>query len=330
MDERSGQTAKAMAPCGRAARRDDNAPMPRKLLFHDLIMAPAREHGYGVYWLRLYAVGATRVAVVTEVPGNPGQSVVNASEAIVEEILRQFEVDAGSLALFLVMPSGFTGGALTAWQVHDSPELRWDRVTIGDIEGFVGQPLAALPAHVDLLDRVLALGGDANDEVHEPVFEAIPVDKLPPPHLPFKCALAERFEAIKANVGPEDVDQADSVRLGEQFLATLTADDRASCDFHAADWRSIAEESVRILETSPSADQDGLVTLARSCPLPSSDRRWLASLFGQPVVVHERSFGDGQHRGCALRFSGARQAVVVRRFRTLRVEPGVWIYGGDG
>lgn len=310
--------------------RADNAHMPGTLLFHDLITAPRREHGYGIYWLRLYTAGAGRVAVVTEVPGNPGQSVLNATETIVEEIRRQFEVDPESLASYLVMPSGFTGGARKAWQVHGSPELRWGRVTIADIEGVVGQPLAALPAHVDLLDRVLALGGDPADELQEPVFEAISVDELPPPHLPFKCAFADRFEAIKAKGSGEDTEQQDAVRLGELFLAGLTPDDRASCDFHAADWRSIADAGVRILETSPSADQDGLAALARSWPLPALERRWLASLFNEPVVVHEHSFGDGQHRGCALRFSGARQGVVVKRFRTLRVAPGVWIYSGDG
>lgn len=308
----------------------DSSPIPDALLFHDLITAPRRKYGYGIYWLRLYAIGAKRVAVVTEVPGNSGQSVINASEAIVAETRRLLDVDPASLTLYLVMPSGFTGGARKAWQVHDSPELRWERVNIAEIEGVVGRPLAALPAHRDLLDRVLALGGDLDDEIDAPVFEAIAVDELPPPHLPFKCALAERFEVIKAERGDEDTDLADAVRPEEQFLASLTADDRASCEFHAADWRSIADEGVRILETSTSADQDELVALARSCRLPSVERRWLVSLFDQPVVVHENSFGDGQHRGCALRFSGARQAVVVRRFRTFRVEPGVWIYGGDG
>lgn len=304
--------------------------MPRRLLYHDLIAAPPAEHGFGIYWLRLYADGEARVAVVTEVPGNPGQSVMNASETVVEEIERRFNVDAASLMSFLVMPSGFTGDTQKAWRVHLAPATRWNKVTLADIEGVIGRRLAPLPAHADLLDRVLALGGDPEDEIQEPVFETIAVEELPPPHLPFKCALADRFETMKAQSGAEDDDEADAAALGQRFLASLTPEDRATCTFHAANWRSIADESVRILEGSPSANEDELVARAGASSLPEQERRWLVSLFAQPVLVHEQSFGDGQHRGCALRFSGASRAVVVRRFATMHVEPRVWVYTGDG
>lgn len=304
--------------------------MPRRLLFHDLISAPPAEHRFGIYWLRLYTDGEARVAVVTEVPGNPGQSVMNATETVVEEIERRFDIDAASLRSYLVMPSGFTGETQKAWRVHLVPAIRWDKVTLPDIEGVIGQRLAPLPAHADLLGRVLALGGDPEDEIQEPVFETIAVEELPPPHLPFKCALADRFETMKAQSGAANDDQADAAALGQRFLASLTPEDRATCAFHAADWRSIADESVRILERSPSANENKLVGLASSCLLPQPERRWLVSLFDQPLLVHEGSFGDGQHRGCALRFSGASRAVAVRRFATVQVAPRVWVYTGDG
>jgi hypothetical protein len=83
--------------------------MPQRVLFNDLPEAPPQEKGYGIYWIRLYGDSTRPVAVVTEVPGNPGQSVMNASEVIVEEIGRRFEIETASLTCYIVMPSGFTG-----------------------------------------------------------------------------------------------------------------------------------------------------------------------------------------------------------------------------
>jgi hypothetical protein len=302
----------------------------RAALFHDLITVPQINRGGGIYWLRLYAPVSGRVAVVTEVPGNPGRSVMNASEAIFEEIGRRFEIDNASLTSYIVMPGGFTEAARKAWRVSVLPDLRWDEVTIRDIEGLVGHPLEPIPDHRELFGRVLSLGGDPDDELHEPVFEAVRVEDLPSPHLPSRCALADRFRAMKATQRDEGGGLADAALVGARFLESLTADDRATCPFHAADWLSIAAESVRMVDSSPSADQDGLVAKAEASGLPPVERRWLASLFRAPVVVYEDGFGDGQHRGCALRFSGASRAVVVREFKTTRVEPRVWIYAGDG
>lgn len=307
----------------------DNPQMSLELRYHDLITAPPAEHGFGIYWLRLYSGGGDYVAVVTEVPGNPGGSVMNASEAIVTEIRRRFAINAVELNSYLVIPGGRTGDIHMAWQVHVRPKIRWDKVTFADIEGVLGQRLEPIPAHADLLGRVVALGGDPEDEIEEPVYEAIAVNDLPPPHNPFKCALFERFKTMKAQSGETD-DDAQAAAIGRRFLASLTAEDRATCDFHAVDWRAVADESVRILEGSPSAGEDELITLARSTQLPDRERRLLVSLFAEPVLVHEDSFGDGQHRGCALRFSGASRAVVVRRFATVRIESRAWVYTGDG
>jgi hypothetical protein len=304
--------------------------MRQAILFNDLLTAPPQEQGYGIYWLRLYGDGARPVAVVTEVPGNPGQSVMNASEVIVEEIGRRFEIETASLACFIIMPAGFTEATRKAWRVHVVPRLRWDDVSIADIEGVLGHPLEPIPAHEELFERVLALGGDPEDKVQEPVFEAIAVEQLPAHHLPFKCALADRFEAMKADLTDEASELRGVASLGERFLGSLTVADRASCPFHAPDWRSVADESVRILKGSPFADQEGLVARARSAALPPVERRWLTSLFDTPLIVHEGSFGDGQHRGCAVRFGGASRAVVVRCYKSTPVEPAAWIYSGDG
>ena len=155
-------------------------------------------------------------------------------------------------------------------------------------------------------------GRDLEDEIEEPVFEAVHVDDLPPPHAPWKCAYAGRFEAMKAEFGKVEFSSDELAAIGERFLESLSPEDRASCRYHEGDWQVIAQESIRILGQFPSTDRMDLTEAARASGLPANDRRWLVSLFRDPVVAHDRSYENGQHRGCALRFSGAKQAAVVR------------------
>ncbi|HEX7948884.1 MAG TPA: hypothetical protein VF494_00940 [Candidatus Limnocylindrales bacterium] len=301
--------------------------MPHALIYHDLITAPPGLARPGIYWLRLYAEGRRRIAIVTEVPGNPAQNVLNACEHIVAEIERQFSVDSSHLSTYIVLPHGSAASdRRLVWRA----EPNWPEASIAEIEAVIGQRLAALPPHADLLWRVIAAGGDLEDEIEEPVFEATPVDELPPPHAPWKCAFAPRFDAMKADIGTVHVSDDELLAVGERFIASLTAADIASCPYHAGDWRAIADESVRVLERSATTDRGALAGLAGSSDLSTIDLGWLVSLFQDPVVAHDRSFGNGQHRGCALRFSGASHAAVVRGFRTRRVGPGVWLYEGDG
>jgi hypothetical protein len=295
------------------------------LLFHDLVTAPPWETGFGIYWLRLYADGATRVAVVTEVPGNHGRSVLNATEDLVSESERRSVGDDSPLTTYLVMPSGFTGGPRMAWRVVAEPKLEWQDVDVADIERAVGQRLAPLPGHSALLERVLALGGDAQDTVNELIFSVMRVAELPPPHRPSGCARYDRLRSMEADAGEEAAPQ----EVGARFIGSLTPADRASCRFHADDWQSVADESVRILGATVSGGRDEMAQRARQAALGTAERRWLLSLFDSPVDVRGGGYTDGQHRGCALRFSGAKAAAVVTGYRTTKVEPMVWVYGGD-
>ena len=62
-----------------------------------------------------------------------------------------------------------------------------------------------------------------------------------------------------------------------------------------------------------------------------SDLRWLVSLFEQPVIVTGGGYTDGQHRGCALRLSGAPRAVVVTGSEDVPLPRlNDWQYEGDG
>lgn len=297
------------------------------LAYHDLISVPLG----AIYWLRAYLDREECLAVVTEVPGNPGPSVINGSETILSDIASRLTVDPAMLACYLVIPSGAIAAAsASAWRVHLRPELHWEEITVAEIEGALGRPLDPIPPHKELLRRVVAMGGDPEEEHEEPVFEKVAVANLPPPSLPFRCALAERFHLMRRDLGPGELSTEEAIALGQRFRKSLSVDDRRRCRFHLADWRAIADESVRILESSHSQTRDALAEAARASRLPSADRRWLTSLFSHPVVVHDQIYGDGQHRGCALHFSGASEAVAVRAFHTYRGEPKTWTYTDDG
>ena len=110
----------------------------------------------------------------------------------------------------------------------------------------------------------------------------------------------------------------------------LTAADRTSCRYHNAEWRAIADESVRILEQLGHCDTERYIEAARRSSLGDIDRRCLVSLFGDPIRVGGGAYSNGQHRGCALRFSGAGRAAIHVNDERLADVCDDWTYLGGG
>jgi hypothetical protein len=54
------------------------------------------------------------------------------------------------------------------------------------------------------------------------------------------------LRAVKADAEKESR-HYDWGRIGRAFTDTITADDTGSCYYHNADWKAIADESVRII-----------------------------------------------------------------------------------
>ena len=148
-----------------------------------------------------------------------------------------------------------------------------------------------------------------------PVFEAVLVARLAPPFNPYKCVHRERFKAVFGG-GPYRIEKA------REFVASLTSEDISKCWYHQADWAAIADESIRILQTAGTMQPVGrYAAAARESGLTGDDRRWLISLFDDPIVADEAGYTNGQHRGCALRFSGASRAAVVTRYDDADSQP---------
>jgi hypothetical protein len=293
---------------------------------------PLGERKPGVYWLRLLTSDEGHsVAVATEVPGNPAMSVTNAISRVADYVMQRFQIRRGRLRLYQVWPRGCHGAESGVKYVSIDHGLAWRRASRREIETIVGLRMPVLPSHSELYARVLALGGGVSRETWRPIFEAVDVGDLPPPHRPFQCAHAARFETI-LNAGASAFPDSGDAHLaaGREFLNTLTAADLAGCRYHQADWKPITNESVRIVEALGEQDTERYVVDANHSYLTGSDRRGLVSLLTHPIDIRGGGYTDGQHRACALRFSGAARAAVVVREALVRQSCEDWVYAGVG
>ena len=178
---------------------------------------------------------------------------------------------------------------------------------------------------------MLALGGGTTEEIVRDIFEAVSVTRLPPPHNPAQCKHRDRFAPISAQHQAAGKDWFDAdLEAGCAFLATLTPGDLRTCTYHQANWKAIAGASVRILENLGPREPKDYLAAAERIRLRRRDRPWLFSLFRDPIIIVSSSYTNGQHRGCALRFSGAERAVVVTGTESLGEENADWTYLGDG
>ncbi|MHB1526757.1 MAG: hypothetical protein ACYCZN_10845 [Candidatus Dormibacteria bacterium] len=300
--------------------------MGQRRIYHDLIQV--RD---AIYWLRLYAGDdGGHIAVVTEVPGNPGLNSMNGLESIVYYLRDALKVEPTTLVLFQIWPSGYSDTTTEISRVVLDGPPRWPKVSRAEIESLVGK-LPPLPDHETLLERVAALGGWVSDPIPRHVFRAIPVGELPPPHAPFRCAHSNRYDQILVRLGSQEGDDLvdRELRAGMLFLQSLTEADLAVCSWHQADWRSIANQGVAVLEELGARDDKDYEEAARK-RLRGQDRGLLESLFRDPILVGRGGYTNGQHRGCALRFSGAERAVVVIGTEESGEFEYPWSYQGDG
>ena len=309
--------------------------MSKLILSHnDLYSVPKGSNGRSIYWLRLWRGDEFSIATVTGVPGNPGFSVVNGIDSTVDLIADEFDVDLNNLELYLIWPPG-SHGEESESSVHKvvCPDIEFEdvAVTLSDIEYAIGGQLPELPPHEDLYAQVISKGGGIWQPIEEPVFTALPVGELPVPHGPYSCRHSDRFKEIQARCSDNAMSREEKEQtVGKEFLSTLSRTDLSRCRYHKADWKRIADESVRIIEQIGKADPEQYLQEVKRSKLRKRDKGWLDSLFRDPIFVGGDSFTNGQHRGCALRFSGAQRAAIVTGYEDLGQEEIVWTYKGGG
>ncbi len=304
-----------------------------RVLYHDLIKVVRHTRQRpGIYWFRLIrAASGVRVGVLTEVPGNPGLSVCNDIEGILQYLDEKYELREDSTAIFEIWPRGCIDEDVQINRVSFEASVSWDAAQREDIETLAGGALPPLPNHEELYARVRAFGGGTEEELWRPRFEVFPVTELPPPHNPSRCDYASTFRNLEAesSCAPPGLHDA-TLAVGQHFIEALARLDRSQCWYHRANWKTIADESVRILRRIGHENPDRYRAEVRKSKLPQRDRRWLDSLFADPIFVNGGTYTNGQHRGCALRFSGATHAAIHTNDESLGTVCNDWVYLGGG
>jgi hypothetical protein len=296
--------------------------MSYEFVYHGLISVPSEDASEpGIYWLRLLCENRRCVAIVTEVPLNPGFPMWINTRDIGPHIERLFSIDLADLTFYRVVPRGYLDPEAPFVAARDNGLISRD-----DLEASLGLQLPGLPENQELRRRVMELGGAETKYIRRQLFEAIHMTDLPPPHNPFSCEHRNRFNSIEKERG-----WADAHEVGRRFIASLTVDDINACRWHQANWAAVANESARIVEIVGRLKPPGdYIEEARHSNLHGEDLRWLASLFETPIIIGGGWYTDGQHRGCALRFSGAPRAAVVTGYGSVATRRNDWQYEGDG
>jgi hypothetical protein len=136
----------------------------------------------------------------------------------------------------------------------------------------------------------------------------VPLSELPWPHS-IDCQYWRRFEEIldsyprKESV-PTDGPRPSQAAAAQLFLELTEEEGFAACPYHQGGWARIGEIAQRLLAAGDwrrawtDLDVDGA--------LEREDRRWLDSLFTDPIRWNDRGshLVNGRHRLCALRAAG--------------------------
>lgn len=282
-----------------------------QLIFDDLFAFDR-----GLCHMRVYRDDETVVALAVELDDNPGPSIVNGAERLIERVAAVF---GGPQRTFLQFP-----GTRPTWTEVSFRErggqAEFDReIPHVEIETLVG---ATVVIESDAMSRAEEIGGEKHPLLalippEEPErhllaeIQAVSVADLPWPHNPSRCAHIDRFNDVSALY---DSGLDGHVPAGAHFFLTLADSEVAICPYHQHDWPAIAAASVTLLDQVPADADMNAIIAAASTLLPSGlDQSELVYLFSDPIVwaPGETSIINGQHRTCALKASGASQCAVV-------------------
>jgi hypothetical protein len=153
------------------------------------------------YWLRIYREESAAVVLVTQVPGNPGSSIMNGASRIARWILSDLLQTATDIRWFHCCPGGMYGfepktryAELTFAEPDLAPTWRGHRIARKRSEELIGQPLTLLPGHEEVLRRIIAAGGSLTEQPIVPRYIVADAADVPPPNTPFRACSTSAFK----------------------------------------------------------------------------------------------------------------------------------------
>jgi hypothetical protein len=293
------------------------------LIFHGPIALPWSDNDLrvqGVYWLRIYRDAKSGVVIVTDIPANPGPDADRTDTQLVKLVFRDYLPANLNIRWFYCRPG--RAPVLFDWQRTVYYEMSFARsgmqlldrggeVSRSEICRAIGKPLDLLPSPDKVLEDAFSVGGKLQSPPRRDRFIILRASSIPPPMTADGCVHQKRFEQFVRSKGIDPSSTRKPVWVREEFFSRLTDTDYQACSYHQADWRSIADESVRLVRRYGECPSNKWVfdNAANRAELSEPDRRWLSSLFSDPLKWDGDNWGNGQHRGCALRASGATEIV---------------------
>jgi hypothetical protein len=284
--------------------------MQSRQVFEDLFAYGNRSLG----WMRVHMRANEGITLVVEPQDNPGASAVNAASQLWEAISRAFP-GLESLRVFVRFPDD---PRQKGWieLIPRPSNVEFGRHSIEEIKELLGEEVfdppedaccASLGGHDHPLLALIPPEDPPRNRIAEMAIVA--VADLPWPHEPSVCRWKPRFDQILEQY-PVKRDRA---AVGAHWFLTLSEEDCSGCSYHQADWEQIAGTSVEVFRSLDSeAELDDAVAAVEEALGDSVEGSWCRSLFVDPISWYpgERSVGNGQHRSCALRASGAPLCVV--------------------
>ena len=286
-----------------------------KTLYQGVLAYEEESGRLALCWLRLLSRSGRPLAVIlTDVPNNPGRSVVNGLEGFASAVRNQVVGNRGDCDWFVSWISEVDSEESSFIRVRflnadnlTEPDFFQTGILRRELEAFVGARLPDLPLPELLTEAVLAAGGQLEDEGEwRQEYRIMLVSDLPPPHNPSRCVHSARFDKmVKLCAGS-------GCSPGEMFITSLTPDDFSKCPYHVGNWREVASVSVAIIEAlGPDPENEQLQEAISDSALGKREKNWLYCLFHDPIVASPvDGFTNGQHRACAVRASGAERVVV--------------------
>src|SRR5271165_1156811 len=104
--------------------------MAYRLLFNGPFKVSSEDIKHSIYWLRLFSRDSDAVAVLTEVPLNPGLPIFIDISDINDSLVKIFDIDSRPLTYYRVLPRGYPAPDAPVILAKNSRTSRQDLVAL--------------------------------------------------------------------------------------------------------------------------------------------------------------------------------------------------------
>jgi hypothetical protein len=137
----------------------------------------------------------------------------------------------------------------------------------------------------------------------------VPVDALPWPWNPSRCAWYPRFVE---SLGGRNLDERGRGDVFRKVVRDLAPSEIRMCWYHATNWNLAAQLAVALYRDQKKPSDPGFAPYATRNGAGADEIEAVYSFWDDPIIWADgaETVTNGQHRTCALKVSGAEIALV--------------------